>query len=495
MKSIFLLLLATSSLFANAQQHLIYARSINQDKPNTKFQIVGEVGGNILIYKETSYERFISVYDKQMVEIDHQSLSFLPKEIFDVMFINYSDFCYLIYQHQDKHVFYCSAVKLDPMGKKLGDIIDLNSVEIHYVANSGIFQNIISEDKHYLMSIFGNSHRGHLDYQCSYNLFDDQLQLKKTSQFAIRLSGNDAVFTPFLLDNLGNLVFASTWKDSVARNSSKIVLLVKKLQVDTIASYLLVANTGKLDQVKVKIDNLNNRYILSSLYYKKNSDKIEGLFTTSWDLNTGIWGGNSITPFSIGSSGLKNDKTHFEELDDCFIKDILTEKEGHYIVVVESEILPYMYYRWSLPVDANDILVNNPIFFDYPKSRYNSHSRLFFTGEMSLFDFNPDNQLVWNSRISKKQTDLTGNAQLSYKLVKTPTNIHILYNSMTSVKPLLTEDTVSAGGKVGNYPTAWNIDLQYGIMVRLGRQINEQQMLFPCTKKQILSFALMNLNN
>jgi hypothetical protein len=38
-----------------------------------------------------------------------------------------------------------------------------------------------------------------------------------------------------------------------------------------------------IDEVKLKIDNRNNRYIANTFYYKKNRGNIEGLFTYVWD--------------------------------------------------------------------------------------------------------------------------------------------------------------------------------------------------------------------
>ena len=45
-----------------------------------------------------------------------------------------------------------------------------------------------------------------------------------------------------------------------------------------------------LDDVKIKIDNTNKRYLFSALYYKQRRGNIEGLFTITWDRSssTGI---------------------------------------------------------------------------------------------------------------------------------------------------------------------------------------------------------------
>jgi hypothetical protein len=177
-------------------------------------------------------------------------------------------------------------------------------------------------------------------------------------------------------------------------------LLIKKPQADTIATIALNSFAGALDQVKIKIDNLNKRYILSSLYYRENSNRIDVLFTISWDEESESWRKNSITYFNEASAVLEKDKSHLEGLDDYFIKDIITEKNGNYILISEPEILSYtegqLVYR-------HEIVLNSPIFFDYAKRRYNSRSTGFITGNIFLFSFDAENQPAWNSEIRKKQ--------------------------------------------------------------------------------------------
>ena len=38
-----------------------------------------------------------------------------------------------------------------------------------------------------------------------------------------------------------------------------------------------------LDEVKLKIDNINKRYLINSFYYKQKRGNIDGLLTTAWD--------------------------------------------------------------------------------------------------------------------------------------------------------------------------------------------------------------------
>jgi hypothetical protein len=177
-------------------------------------------------------------------------------------------------------------------------------------------------------------------------------------------------------------------------------LLIKKPQADTIATIALNSFAGALDQVKIKIDNLNKRYILSSLYYRENSNRIDVLFTISWDEESESWRKNSITYFNEASAVLEKDKSRLVGLDDYFIKDIITEKNGNYILISEPEILSYtegqLVYR-------HEIVLNSPIFFDYAKRRYNSRSTGFITGNIFLFSFDAENQPAWNSEIQKKQ--------------------------------------------------------------------------------------------
>jgi len=86
-----------------------------------------------------------------------------------------------------------------------------------------------------------------------------------------------------LLDNDGNFVFTKDSKNGNRDNSNSLSLATKAPLQDSIIFHEIDLQKYYIDEVKVKIDNLNKKYLLNTFYYKKNRGSIEGLFTYVWD--------------------------------------------------------------------------------------------------------------------------------------------------------------------------------------------------------------------
>src|SRR5688572_8638245 len=64
-----------------------------------------------------------------------------------LIFFPYSDHFYMVYQYQKKSVVYCMAVKMDGNGKRMSEVVQLDSTHLGFAANNKIYSAISSEDK------------------------------------------------------------------------------------------------------------------------------------------------------------------------------------------------------------------------------------------------------------------------------------------------------------------------------------------------------------
>src|SRR5207249_4481092 len=89
----------------------------------------------------------------------------------------------------------------------------------------------------------------------------------------------------FHIDNDGDLVFAK-----YTRNNNETVsgasLLLKAAQADTLTSIDAQPEKIFLDELHIKVDNVNKRYFLTSFYYPKKRGDIEGFYFYVWDKAT-----------------------------------------------------------------------------------------------------------------------------------------------------------------------------------------------------------------
>ena len=102
-------------------QRISYSAPENEDAKTVDFEIIGKVGGNILVFKSLRSSKFISIYDNDMALKDKVELDFMPDKTLNAEFIVYPDHAYMFYQFQKRNILHCMAVKIDGNGKKIGE--------------------------------------------------------------------------------------------------------------------------------------------------------------------------------------------------------------------------------------------------------------------------------------------------------------------------------------------------------------------------------------
>ena len=172
-----LILVAGSSVTA---QKIVYSEPDKEDTRSMNFEIAGKVGGNFLIYKNNRGKAWISVLDNDMKSLGRADMEFVPNNdrMINVDFFPYGDFCYMIYQYQRKNVIYCMAVKLDGMGNKTGDLMELDTTHLNFAANNKIYTVLSSEDKSRI-AVFKINSKNKRQYILTTRLYNDKLGLLK----------------------------------------------------------------------------------------------------------------------------------------------------------------------------------------------------------------------------------------------------------------------------------------------------------------------------
>src|SRR5687768_3738150 len=119
--------------FPSFGQKIVYSEPDRDETRKINFEIIGKVSGNYLIYKNNRNRNFIAVYDNDMQQLVKQEHDYIPNDrLINVDFFPYTDHAYMIYQYQRKNVVFCNAVKVDGMGKKISDIITLDTTHIGF---------------------------------------------------------------------------------------------------------------------------------------------------------------------------------------------------------------------------------------------------------------------------------------------------------------------------------------------------------------------------
>lgn len=484
-------------------QKIIYTEPERDDLRDMSYDIIGKLNGKILVYKTAQNTHFICVYDAEMKLVDKVTLDYLTDRVFNVDFIAYPDFAYLFYQYQKRNIIYCMAVKIDANGKKTSEAIQLDTTDSREVQNNKIYSFTQSADKQKIQFFKINTSNEKV-HQITTLLFDKNLTLLNKSREDVSMRERNSFLTSFEVDNQGNFAFLKAYGTSGSDNINQIVLITKQAD-SSIFKYnnITLPASVYLDELKLKVDNTNNRYIITSFFSNKRRGDIQGLYIAIWDnvannqrfVNTVVFD-NEFRNDAKGDAGVKL------AFNDFFIKDIIVKKDGGFLLTAECE------YTTTRGNNGNlsrwDYLSNNsglggggfysfgsPGFFASPWNRFGNSFNItrYYADNIAIISLDADAKLQWSNVIRKSQFDDASDGFIGYGMFNAGSQLKFLFNQLEKRQSILNEQSLTPEGQIIRSSTLKNLDLNYEFMPRNARQVGARQIIVPCMFRSFLCFA------
>ena len=497
------LLLGFSFLHSNAQK-IIYSEPDKDDTRRMNFEIAGKIGGNYLIYKNIRNKNWISVLNNEMEEIDRVEQDYVPDNdrMINVDFFAYPEFCYMVYQYQKKNVVYCMAAKIDGKGNKVGDPVQLDTTQLGFAANNKIYTVLSSEDKSKLL-VFKIHSKNRRNYRVTTVLLDDKLEMLKKSRLNMSMEERNDHLGEFQLDNEGDLVF-SKFETTNGDEISKAAFVIKYAQADSFSIRELDLSNINLDEIHIKVDNYNKRYFLTSFYYKERRGNVDGFYFYVWDKQTQL----PLTENSIAFSDeirkeAKGDANMKMAFNDYFIRNIITRKDGGFIIASESYYTSSRFNSWNRWNYLNRSFLSPMDYYYYSPyytsvwggQRWSSNQPVrFHADNIAVFSFDKNGKPEWNNVIVKEQFDDQSDDHISYQVMVTGAQLHFLFNQNERRVQLLNDYSVAPDGRMNRNPTLKNLDKGYEFMPRYAKQVSAKQILIPCITRNYICFAKVDYN-
>lgn len=502
---VFIMLAVSLTVLPAAAQKIVYSEVDEEDSRRMRFEVIGKVSGNFLVYKNTRNKNYISVFDNDMKQVAKVEQDYIPdSRLIDIDFLPYSDFVYLIYQYQKKNVVYCDAVKVDGSGKRVSEVIPLDTAHIGFGGNSKVYTVINSEDKSKLM-LFKINTKNKSAFAVSTMLYNDDLNLIKRSAFIVNMQEYKDYLDEFTIDNEGDLAFAK-----FARNNNETIYGTSLIFKGALDDSLLTVNAHPeklfLDELHVKADNVNNRFFLTSFYYGKKRGDIEGFYFYVWDKTT--------KQASLQNSIVLNEEIRREAkssststraaFNDYFIRNIVIKRDGGFIINTESYYTTSRGNQWNrfnylygYPLSNFDYYTMYSPYYNswYWRDRFYNRGNVRYNADnIVILSFDKTGQLQWNSVIRKEQFDDESEDRISYQTVNTGDQLHYIFNMDERRSLLLNDFTLSPGGDIVRNPTLKNLDKGYEFMPKYGKQVSSYQMIIPCFYRNYICFAKVEFN-
>ena len=502
LKNIFcFLILSTGFVFTSTAQKIIYSEPDRDDQKSLNFDIIGKINNHYLVYKNNRNDYKIAVFDNDMKVVENSKLDFLPDRVISTDVLNYKDFFYLFYQYQKRNIVYCMAAKIDGDGKAMGEPMQLDTTAINYFASNNIYTIINSDDKQKIMVFKVNSKNSEENILTT-SLFNSELSLIKKSRMIIPMPERSDVLTEFTLDNEGWLVFAKTAGSSQNDNITNFSLYNKEPTSDSVGVSKIDISKLYLDDIRIKADNINKRYLIASYFSKAKRGNIDGIFCMLWDKVQGSVISTVNTNFTDEMrSDAKSEGNAKTAFNDFFLQKIIVRKDGGFAIASESVYTstrgvynnrwdylynsPYStfsdYYYWGSPYSN----------YYYPWGRYGANNQInrYFADNISVMSFDSSGALSWSNVIHKSQYDDYSDNFLGYSIFNTGGEVHFLFNQLERRTQLLTDQSIKPDGQANRSPTLRNLDKDYQFMPRYGKQVGSHEIIIPCQYRNYVCFA------
>ncbi len=484
----------------NAQK-VQYTINEKEDSRYMNYDIIGKVGQNIVVYKNIRTENYFSVYNTDMTLNSKVKIKSLPSKLINADFVAYANYFYMIYQYQKKSIIYCEAIKFDAAGNANGEPLVLDTTSIPFFANDNKIYSIQVSDNKQKIAVFKGNKKNEKVHNIGIVLFDANLKLIKKKLFSIAMDGRNNYLDQFKVDNDGDFYLAKCYSTSNNDYLSKYEILKIDSQNDSVYVYPVANNEKTLDEVVFKIDNVNKRLIAQSFYFTKRRGNVEGITMAVYDKKLNILKAPTFTTFSdsfrIEVNGINNLKMAF---NDFFIKDVFVKKDGSVITTAECT---YSVSRGNgtMPWSRWDYFSSTPYITSYDyynmgardwgwnSFNRNNNSTTYSAENIAVMNFSQNGTLDWSNVVHKSQRDDGMDDFISYQVMLTGGGLHFLFNDKNKNDYLLNDNSVSPTGVVVRHPTLKNLNRQYQIMPRNGKQISAKEIIFPCIYKNFVCFA------
>ncbi|MBL7702913.1 MAG: hypothetical protein JNM14_11735 [Ferruginibacter sp.] len=481
---------------ALAAQSVAISDFDREDTRDMNFEIIGKMNSNILVYKNIRSNHKISIFDREMNTVETVKLNFVPDKTFNIDFVAYPDYFLMIYQYQKGTILHCMAVKMDAKAQKMNEPVEIDTTRIPVMSDNKIYSTVYSEDRKKIV-IFKIQTRNQ-KFNMQTLLYDNEMNLISKNRMLAEYNDRKDNYDNFMVGNDGSFVFTYARQSGNRDNSNALSLIIKSPQQQTYSAREIDLKERYIDEIKLKIDNRNNRYLLNTFYYRKNRGSIEGLFTYIFDKEADKTYASQFTEItdSLRYEAKSGGMLRFA-LDNFFIRQIVVKGDGGFVLTAEDysadtrnnnnfNRYDYLYNPYSL---SPGYYYYNPYRGYYrPVSRLNNQTTRYYYENILVMSISKTGQMQWSKVLHKSQFDDEEENFMSFSTITSGNEIHFLFNDDRKYQ-VISDQAIASDGSVKRYPTLKSPQKGYEFMPSLSKQTGANQIIIPCAYRNNICFA------
>jgi hypothetical protein len=283
---------------------------------------------------------------------------------------------------------------------------------------------------------------------------------------------------------------------------NELELVTKSPLQDTFEYRKIDLSKKYIDEIKLKVDNVNKHYIINSLYYTERRGNIDGLFTCIADYNSPHPLVSQFTQFSDAMKReAKKDGPLRLAFNDFFIRQVIVKKDGGFLLMAEdystqSRNSNNMWNRYdylnSPYMVSNDYYLYNSSYYPYyrPYNSFNNYnSTRYFYANVVVMSVDKNGQMEWHNVIVKDQFDDENDNFMSYNTMIAGGEIQFFFNDPGKKYEIISWQSISPSGEIKRNPPLKSMQKTYQFMPRFSKQVGARQLLIPCMYRGYICFA------
>lgn len=500
-QSLFFMVLFLSFFAIAKSQNITFSEIEKTNSKSSSLEVIGKIGGNILVYKNLYSNHKITVFNNDMTTKEIVSLDYISDKTTNIDFIPTQNSFLMLWQYQKKNIIFCKAVKIDGNGKQIGEVQIVDTTKVGAFSNNVYYNVTWSEDKKKVL-IYKYSSRSD-DFNLATKLIDENLVRLDSSRYTIDVKKYKESIGDLQVDNNGGISFTKLKENNSDDYIGEVEVYYKKIKNDSLFKIKVPLDDLKIKEPVIKIDNINNDIYLNAFSYRKSNAIINGLFSAVVNKSSLSVTKKAKNIFSDTLLTLLSGKPDWRTIfDNFFFKNTILKKDGGFILVTE-EYYKERRFNGAANQRFNNIGYDNRLsssysdYYSFNRGNYgyyrpyddmNSRDLVYNYDDILIFSFNKDLKLEWNSVINKSGSDVETDNYLSFTNMVTGSEIYFLFFQKDN-KQILSNHALKPNGTITRYPTLKSREAGYEFMPKLGRQTGSQQIVIPCTIRSNIAFA------
>jgi len=498
-------------------QDVYYAEPDVKDLSRSNFDVIGKLEDRVFIlkspggpgsqaYNANSYA--LHVYNDQMKLAGKVNLP-LPGVVLSTGTITCKNYFYLFYQCQKNDVVYCMAARFNANGNLVAAPTMIDSTVITKNSSNPLYAIANSDDKSKIMFYRPGIADGNV-FGISTILVDSSLNVMKESAVSFDAPYPVDALSNFQLANNGTFMFtALTSRAKDAANNSLTIMLKQPGDNNMAASYVNT-DSFSLKDVYVKIDNANNRFLLTGFKATRKGGNINGLYSSVWNLSQLNELHHTITPLTQDLINVEEKVAGKFPENNYRIRNVVLRNDGGFVVITEAvEAIPasisinssgpsYI----SSPIEhylaragmssSQNVIDFSSVSAGTPVAANTANDYIAYYGNLVVFSLNDKAVTEWVRAIPKSLPLKNANNYIAgYTVVNAGDNLNFFFNKHEKGKVVLYQRMLSGKGDLSESLPVRNLDFKYSLMPRFARQVGGGQLLIPFSYRNQVSFASM----